>query len=137
RGNDDPSTRYVFDEAVDRAVLRFQERHGLEVDGIVGPKTRAALNVPVKDRIRQLKINLKRLRAEPASFGSRFAVVNVPGFRLDVIEDGASVMSMKVIVGRPSTPTPLFETRIEEVILAPYWYVRSEEHTSELQSRDK
>ena len=137
RGNDDPSTRYVFDEAVDRAVRRFQERHGLEVDGIVGPKTRAALNVPVKDRIRQLKINLKRLRAEPASFGSRFAVVNVPGFRLDVIEDGASVMSMKVIVGRPSTPTPLFETRIEEVILAPYWYVPASITRNELLPRER
>lgn len=113
----------LFDQVLDDAVRRFQERHGLETDGIVGPRTRTAMNVPVEERIRQLVINLERIRAVPDSLGSRYAVINVPGFRLQVIEEGVAVLESKVIVGKPSTPTPLFSTEIVQVVPAPYWYV--------------
>src|SRR6185295_9772062 len=82
----------VFDGAVTAAVSHFQQRHGLEVTGKVDEDTLAELNVPVEDRIRQLQVNMERWRWMPATLGERYIVVNVPEFRLDVVEEGKTVL---------------------------------------------
>jgi murein L,D-transpeptidase YcbB/YkuD len=112
-----------FDATLDRAVRAFQRRHGLEEDGIVGNNTRAALNVPVETRIRQIVLNLERLRWLPEDLGSRYVLINIAGYSLRVVEGDAAVLAMRVIVGTPRTRTPVFSTRLTEVVLAPYWNV--------------
>jgi murein L,D-transpeptidase YcbB/YkuD len=112
-----------FGKDLENAVRRFQKRHGLEVDGIVGPVTRTALNVPVKDRIMQIRLNIERWRLLPNDFGWRYILVNITDFKLSVIENNETVLAMKVVVGRESRPTPILSSRITSVELNPFWQI--------------
>src|SRR6476659_752312 len=102
----------IYDETVAAAVSHFQRRHGLEPTGKVGDETLAELNVPVEARIRQIEVNQERWRWMPASLGDRYIVVNVPDFHLDVVEDGQVPLSMRVVVGKPQSRTPIFSSRM-------------------------
>lgn len=113
----------AFDSTLSAAVVRFQERHGLEPDGVVGPATRAALNVPVADRIQQLVVNLERWRWLPHELGDPHVRVNIAGFELQVIENGAEALHMRVVVGQPYRQTPVFSDRISYLVFSPYWNV--------------
>lgn len=113
----------VFDESVDRAVRDFQRRHGLGDDGVAGPATLAALNVPAAERASQIWINLERWRWLPADLGRRHVIVNSANFELDLVEDGREVFTSRVMVGRPYRRTPVFSDRIAYLVLNPYWNV--------------
>lgn len=107
----------------EQAVRRFQLRHGLREDGIFGPMSLAEMNRPVEARIRQISYNLQRWRTEPEDFGQRNLQVNVAAFRLNVVEDGQTVMSMPVVVGTPYRKTPNFSAQLRYLEFAPFWYV--------------
>lgn len=111
-----------FDPLLDRAVRAFQDRHGLEVDGVVGPRTRAALNVGVDRRIAQIRANLERVRSL-ATPEARYVLVNAGGQTVTLIEDGAAVLSMRAIVGLPSRQTPDLSSRITTIEFNPFWNV--------------
>lgn len=113
----------VFDATLEQAVVRFQARHGLEADGVVGPASRAALNRPVEDRIRQIEVNLERWRWLPEDLGDRYVLVNIAGFQLRVMEAGESVLQMRVVTGRPYRQTPVFSDQISYLVFSPYWHV--------------
>ena len=113
----------VFNEALEDAVRRFQERHGLTVDGIVGRATMAALNVPVEQRIRQIRLNLERWRWLPRDFERRYLLVNIANFELDVIEDGRVITTMRVVTGTRVRRTPVFTGRMTYMDLNPYWHI--------------
>ena len=113
----------VFDDTLDRAVRRYQKRHGLKVDGIVGAKTLAQLNMPLTDRIRALEINLERWRWLPHHLGDRYINVNVAGFNLEVIEGDDAAISMRVVVGTNYRRTPLFTSRMTSLVINPYWNI--------------
>ncbi len=112
-----------FDGALVDAVKRFQARHGLEPSGIVDPATRAAMNVPVEARMREIQLNLARWRWLPPDLGKRYVAVNVPDFRLDLVEGRRRVLSMRVVVGKLGSPTPLFTDRITHVEVNPFWNI--------------
>jgi L,D-transpeptidase YcbB len=114
---------HLFDKELDRAVRRFQRRHGLEEDGIVGPATLAALNVPLEERIRQIEINLERWRWLPQDLGQRFIWVNIANYNLEVIEKGNAVMTMRAVVGKRYQRTPVFSALMTHMVLRPYWNV--------------
>jgi murein L,D-transpeptidase YcbB/YkuD len=115
-----------YDGAVREAVERFQARHGLAVDGILGPATFRQLNVPLAHRVGQLELALERLRWLPHAPPGRFLVVNVPAFRLVAFESAASdrpSLQMGVVVGQAArTRTPLFADAVRHVIFRPFWY---------------
>ncbi|MBI4228273.1 MAG: L,D-transpeptidase family protein, partial [Deltaproteobacteria bacterium] len=113
----------TYDEILENAILKFQRRHGLTEDGIVGPSTLAALNVPVDKRINQIKINMERYRWLPQNIGSRYIEVNIPSFHLNVIQNGKTVLSMAVVVGKPYWNTPLFSANMTYLDLNPYWNI--------------
>ena len=115
----------VYDKSLSDAVSAFQSRHGIPVDGILGAETVQALNVPATYRMGQIAANLERLRWLPRTFGDRYILVNVPAFRLDAYDSGASTLSMKVIVGADygQRATPVFSDSMEFVVFRPYWMV--------------
>jgi murein L,D-transpeptidase YcbB/YkuD len=131
----------VYDEALAAGVRRFQLRHGLEVDGIIGRATQAAIAVPLTWRARQIELALERLRWLPDLAGGRVIVVNIPMFRLwawnHLPTREAPALSMKVVVGRAlDTQTPIFAGQLEYTVFRPYWNVPSSilrnEHVAEL-----
>jgi murein L,D-transpeptidase YcbB/YkuD len=105
-------------------VKRFQARHGLVADGVVGARTLAALNTPVARQIRQLELNQARSRDdELRRRAPRYVEVNIPAYELRLIEHGEVVLRSRVIVGDADTPTPVFDDQIRYIELNPYWYV--------------
>ncbi|HEX6900672.1 MAG TPA: L,D-transpeptidase family protein [Thermoanaerobaculia bacterium] len=120
---DAPEGRDLYDAPLQASVTAFQERHGLEPDGVVGKGTLEILNVPSEDRLRQIEVNLERWRWMPRDLGERYIVVNIAGFVLDVVENGRTTLDMKVVVGKPATKTPMFSDEMTYLVLAPYWNV--------------
>jgi murein L,D-transpeptidase YcbB/YkuD len=113
----------LFDATLEQAVNRFQERHGLAVDGTVGPITLEVLNVPAEARVRQVILNMERLRHRASTFGDRHIVVNIPNYQLNVMEQGQSVLNMRVVVGMPTWQTPTFQSTMTHLVVNPYWVV--------------
>lgn len=121
--HDSAAWRYLPGDSA--AVARFQARHGLVVDGIVGPRTRAALDVRAADRAGQIVANLERYRWLPPDLGERRIVVNIPAFRLDAWDGDRRALSMRVVVGSElaSRRTPVFSDSMSYVQFGPYWNV--------------
>lgn len=113
----------VFDDVLDEAVKLFQRRHGLEEDGIVGPRTMAQINESVADLVRRIQVNLQRLDDMPDQWLGRRIVVNLPGFSLTAYRDGLPELEMKVIVGRESRATPEMTSPITQLVINPTWTV--------------
>jgi murein L,D-transpeptidase YcbB/YkuD len=114
----------VFDARLRRAVMDFQRANGLAVDGIVGPRTLAALEEGITDDpVPALVANMERWRWMPRDLGDHHVLVNVPAFRVRVSSEGETTWSGKVIVGRPGNPTPVFSDVMEHVVVNPYWNV--------------
>jgi murein L,D-transpeptidase YcbB/YkuD len=115
--------RYKGD--VVEAVKHFQGRHGLEPDGVLDARTFAQLNTPLQRRVEQLELTLERLRWLPSSSSYPPIVVNIPEFRLYIVNDEHHIVSsMNVVVGRAyHHETPLFEGEIQSVIFRPAWNV--------------
>jgi murein L,D-transpeptidase YcbB/YkuD len=83
----------------------------------------AELNVPIETRIRQIELNMERWRWLPRDLGDPHILVNIPEMRLDVWDHGSTPVSMRVVVGKTDTPTPIFNGRMTYVVLAPFWNV--------------
>jgi murein L,D-transpeptidase YcbB/YkuD len=115
--------RDTYDATLATAVRRFQRRHGLLADGVVGRRTRAVLNVPVEARLAQIRRTLERWRWLPHDLGEHYILVDTAGFELTVIEQGRTVLGMRAIVGKPDQPTPSFSATLREMTINPYWNV--------------
>lgn len=111
-----------FDTYVDGAVKRFQARHGLPEDGVLGEFTVKALNVSADTRLMQLNVNLQRFQEmmnKPLE--DRYIVVNIPAAYVEAVENGQVALRNTAIVGRESRPSPLVESKVSDIILNPYW----------------
>ena len=113
----------VFDPAVKFAVDRFQVRHGLKMDGVVGPATRRAMNVSIADRITQIKLNMERWRWLPRKLGERYLIVNTAGYDLTAFDQDQPRFSMWVVIGKQDRQTPEIDGAMHTVVFNPYWTV--------------
>ncbi|NIQ97874.1 MAG: L,D-transpeptidase family protein [Desulfuromonadales bacterium] len=112
-----------YDLYLEIAVRNFQARHGLKVDGEIGPRTRAALNMPVGKKIRRILVNLERWRWMPRELPERHLLINMAAFELQAIENHESKMKMRVIVGKSYRSTPAFAEEMTHMVLNPYWKI--------------
>jgi murein L,D-transpeptidase YcbB/YkuD len=113
----------LFDPELEKVIRRFQIRHGIESDGILGKKTLAALNFSASDRLSQIEINMERWRWIPHHMGTQYVLVNTADFSLQLVAGLETLMEMRVVVGRPEQLTPVLSGEINYVVINPYWHV--------------
>lgn len=111
----------VFDTWVDGAVRRFQRRHGLPVDGVMGAYSFAAMNIPANIRLGQLETNLVRLRSMSGYLGDRYVMVNIPAAQIEAVEISRVAQRHTAVVGKIDRQTPVLNSNVHEIILNPYW----------------
>jgi murein L,D-transpeptidase YcbB/YkuD len=121
--NDIEVVAAVYSPLLLDAVRRFQARHGLAPDGLVGRATLRALNVPVERRIDQIRVNLERARWPLGGQAGDHIRINVAAYEMSVIRDGEAVSTKKVIVGETEKQTPLFESMLNSIVFNPTWTV--------------
>jgi murein L,D-transpeptidase YcbB/YkuD len=111
----------VYDSWVDAAVRRFQARHGLPADGVLGQYSFAAMNIPASTRLMQLETNLVRLRSMSGYLGDRYVMVNIPAAHIEAVENGRVASRHTAIVGKVDRQTPILNSKIQQINLNPYW----------------
>ena len=112
-----------FDGDLEAAVKRFQQNHGLTADGIVGPGTLAAMNVPVRARIDQIRANLERARWVLRNLPDSYIITDIAGFRVNYSRNGEMIWSTRAQVGKPYRKTPVFRDTIRYLEVNPTWTV--------------
>ena len=101
--------------------VQFQTRYGLEPDGLIGPKTLAAMNIPLSRLIQQIIINMERWRWRQHNLGKKYILVNITSFNLFAFDKEHIALEMPVIVGKVKNQTPVFSSHIRYIDMNPYW----------------
>jgi L,D-transpeptidase YcbB len=114
--------RDLYDAALQKAVRLFQRAHNLKEDGVAGGETLRLLNIPVAERIDQIRLNMERWRWMPRNM-DRYIFVNIPSFELKVAEKGFVVLKMRTIVGKEDKPTPSFADQLTQIEINPFWNI--------------
>ena len=117
------SSSTLYDECLKEAVIRFQARNGLSASGVIGKETKRVMNISVADRILTLRLNLDRIKWLRDPPPGKHVWINIPAFMLYFEEDGKLLQQIKVIVGKPDHPTPIFSDTVEAIVLNPYWNI--------------
>ncbi len=112
-----------YTTAVKKAVSNFQMRHGLIPDGVVGPNTIAAINIPLKQRVWQLEYNLSHWDSAFYLSKQPYIVINLPDYTLQVVDNNKTALSMRVIIGEKELKTYPIISALDMVVLYPYWYI--------------
>lgn len=105
------------------AVKRFQQRHGITADGVVGPVTSAKMAIPPEKLIKKIALNIERWKWFPPRTGGPYIIVNIPGFELKVIRGDEVLLQTRAIVGRRDRETPTFASKLRYMVFNPYWRV--------------
>jgi murein L,D-transpeptidase YcbB/YkuD len=113
----------LYDAALESAARKFQQRMGLESDGVIGAGTVAELNVPVAERIRQLRVNLDRGRILLHDLPEQFVIVNIAGYEAYLVRGQDIAWRGRVQVGKTYRQTPLFRSEINYLVFNPTWTV--------------
>jgi L,D-transpeptidase YcbB len=112
-----------FDETIHKSLIRFQQRNGLVADGVLGPQTIEALNVPVFDRIQQIENAIEQWKMFGEKISEPYILINLPDYSLQIIDSGRVTRKMKVIIGKQTTKTPVFQSMIKYLVINPDWVV--------------
>jgi len=113
----------IYDSFVEAAVRRFQELHGLRPTGEITASTVTALNISADVRLKQLEINLVRLRSYAANPGRRYVVANIPGALVETVEDGVVQTRHAAGVGKIDRQSPIMTTKVIDINFNPFWTV--------------
>lgn len=112
-----------FDPALAVVLAQFQARHGLPEDGVLGGATRRALDMPAAARLAQIELNLERWRWAPRQLPSDRIELDIASAEAVLYRAGQPKLSMRAVVGKPATKTPMFASRLEAVVFNPPWNV--------------
>lgn len=110
-----------FDYLLEEGIKKFQLRHGLLSDGVAGGKFFAELNCRPSNRLRQIEINMERCRWIPNDPEGDYIIVNIPEYTMHIFADDTLAWDQKVVVGKTSTGTTIFNDELEYIVFSPYW----------------
>ncbi|WP_224703526.1 L,D-transpeptidase family protein [Devosia aquimaris] len=118
-------TDNTYDDALVEAIKAFQADHNLDVDGVMGPATLAAVNGGAPITRADILANMERWRWMPRDLGAFNVFVNIPEYRLAISRDGQEEYTTRVVVGTVKNQTPVFSDNIRHIVVNPYWNVPS------------
>ncbi len=121
-----------FDHILTQGVRKFQFRHGLKQDGVVGEATLKQMSVPIDYRLDQIRLNIDRIRWLPDDFGNHHIVINIPDFSFEYRKNGESVQEMNAVVGRNENYTPVLEDTLYSIVFNPTWNIPNSIATNEI-----
>jgi L,D-transpeptidase YcbB len=113
----------LYDQALFNSIKKFQSKYGLEPDGVIGEKTVKFLNQSLKERADIIALNMERIKWQPDNYGDNYVIVNIPEYKLRLFQNQKKEFEMKVIVGSPDKPTPVFRDALEYIVFSPTWTV--------------
>ena len=113
----------IYDEESLEAVKKFQTRHGLSADGVIGKGTIQSLNFSKNQRKKQILANLERWKWFPRDMKNEYVIINIPDYKLTLVKDGDTLRTHKVIVGREKRKTPVLSSKLSSVVFNPTWTV--------------
>ena len=114
---------HQYSETLEEGVKQFQQRHNLDVDGVIGRGTLEQMNVSVETRIEQIRANLERIRWVKRNLGDEFVLVNIAGFKVYYVEDNKLIWKSRAQVGKDYRKTPVFRDDINYLVFNPTWTV--------------
>lgn len=117
----DNDTSALFTGKLEQGIKKFQLRHGIDQDGMISEKTAHALTVSVRQRMKQLLVNMERCRWLPKQFTGDVLLINIPEYKLFVYKNDTRQWDCDVVVGTDSTSTVIFSDSMEYIIFSPYW----------------
>ncbi len=112
-----------YTRCFEKALKHFQARQGIEADGVLGSKTLSYLNQHPSEKAAILQQSLQNWLKQPKKEAPPYLLVNIPAFELQAIESGKAALSMRVIVGKKTWPTPTLASELKTVVINPGWNV--------------
>ncbi|WP_394205467.1 L,D-transpeptidase family protein [Shewanella waksmanii] len=116
-------TSTEYDLELEKAILIFQQRHGLETDGVVGPATLRWLNTTASQRANIIADDFVARNRYLTSVEQRYLLINIPAYEMVLVDSDRVVLNSRVIVGKPYRRTPLLKSHISNMVLNPTWRV--------------
>lgn len=114
---------HIYDASIEAGVKHFQQRHNIDADGLIGKATLEMMNIPVAQRIDQIRANLERIRWVKQNIEEEFVLVNIAGFKVYYVKDNKLVWSSRAQVGKEYRKTPIFRSDINYLVFNPSWTV--------------
>ena len=111
----------VFTDSLHNAVRNFQRRMGLSENGKLNQQTISEINKPIEFRIKQIMLNMERLRWIPVEMEKDYLLINIPEFKLHIFENEKPIWNTNVVVGKEVKRTSIFRGNMSQIILNPYW----------------
>ncbi len=113
----------IYDSRTVTAIKKFQTRHGLAADGVIGKGTIAALNFTKEQRKHQIIANLERWKWYQQNLGKQYLIINIPDYSLHVVHDNDTIRTHKIIVGSAKRKTPVLSSKLSYAVFNPTWTV--------------
>ena len=111
----------IYDETTQKGIKKFQMRHGLAPDGVIGKGTISALNYSKKKRKEQIIANMERWRWYPRQFENEYLLINIPDYSLSFVKNRDTIDTHRIIVGKASRSTPILSSKLSYVVFNPTW----------------
>lgn len=118
-----PSDETLYDQCLQKAVFRYKIRHGIKANKMIDSSLRKILNIPISKKIAMMRLNLDRIKWLYRDEEPLRIELNIPSFRLNLYDKNKIITTIRVIVGRPDHPTPIFHNVMKYVVINPYWKI--------------
>lgn len=113
----------LFDSTLSDGIKKFQIRHGLTSDGIIGQNIKDEINIPIAERIKTIIINMERCKWLPNETDQDHIIVNIPEFTLEAFKKDSLIFQCNVVVGKETNKTMIFKGDMKYIVFSPFWNV--------------